>query len=221
MRKMKAAELVLDFEIYPRNNIDPHNVKSLVEALAAGAELPPVIIDRASKRVVDGFHRVKAHLRQLGDDAEIEVIEKRYKSDAELFLDAARYNAAHGAKLDPCDRTRCIIISQRLGIDDDAIASALHVPIERVIELRVDRTATTQGGLTVPLKNTVRKGFHGRTLTKRQEQANERLSGMNQQFYANQLIELIEAKMLDLSDDSLIERLRHLHGLLDGVLAAR
>ena len=104
MKKMKAAQLVLDFGLYPRNNVDEHNVKNLVDALAAGTELPPVIIDRKSKRVVDGFHRVRAHLRLFGDNAEIDVITKNYKNDAELFLDAMRYNASHGAKLDTCDR---------------------------------------------------------------------------------------------------------------------
>lgn len=219
MRKLKAAELVLDFDLYPRNNVDTHNVKNLSDALVAGMELPPVIIDRKSKRVIDGFHRVKAHLRVYGDDCEIEVIEKAYKDDAEMFLDAMRYNASHGAKLDSCDRTRCTIIAERLSIPLEAVAGALHMPVANLGELKADRTATA-GGLSVALKRTIR-GFAGRKLTKRQVVANDKLSGMNQSFYANQLIELLEAGMLDVEDEKLIERLRLLHGLLDGVLAAK
>lgn len=219
MRKMKAAELVLDFDLYPRNNVDSHNVKSLSDALVAGMELPPVIIDRKSKRVIDGFHRVKANIRVYGDDCEIEVVEKSYKDDGDMFLDAMRYNASHGAKLDQCDRTRCTIIAERLSIPLDAVAGALHMPVEKLGELKVDRTATA-GGLSIALKRTIR-GFAGRKLTKRQVIANERLSGMNQSFYANQLIELVESGMLDVDDENLMDRLRHLHGLLDGVLVSK
>ena len=88
MKKMKAAELVLDFDLYPRNSLDPHNVKNIIEAISSGIELPPVIADRKSKRVIDGFHRVRGNLRLFGDDAEISVIEKDYRNEAAMFLDA-------------------------------------------------------------------------------------------------------------------------------------
>lgn len=219
MRKYKAAELVIDYELYPRNNVDAGNVKTIADAIVAGVELPPVVICKKSKRVVDGVHRVKAYLRVLGDDATIEVVEKSYKNDGELFLDAVRYNGGHGAKLDPCDRTRCTIIAERLSIPLDKVAGALNMPADKLGSLRADRTATT-GSLTIPLKRTVLH-FAGKELNKRQAEANERLSGMNQQFYANQLIELIESKMLDTSDDGLLERLRVLNGLLDELLSVK
>lgn len=221
MKTMKAAELVLDFELYPRNNVDSHNVNTICEALQMQADIPPVVICRKTKRVADGFHRVKAYLKHFGPDADIKVIEKDYKNDAAFFLDSMRYNSHHGAKLDPCDRTHCIIIAERLKISADAVAGALHMPVNRVGELMNTRTATSKtSGLTIPLKRTIIGMMAGKVLTKRQEEANERLSGMNQQFYANQLIELIESKMLDLEDDALIGRLRVLHDLLDGVLVA-
>jgi len=216
MRPMKAAELVLDFDLYPRNSIDSHNVNQLKDALATGATLPPVVIDKKSKRVADGFHRVKAYLGYYGDDAEIPVTEKEYADDAALFLDAMRYNAAHGAKLDSCDRTHCIIISERLKIDPESVAGALQVSVDKLASLKTDRMATA-GALTIPLKRTIRFKA-GKKLTPKQVEANERLSGMNQQFYANQLITLIEADLLDTEDSLLIERLIVLEGLLRQVL---
>lgn len=220
MRKMKAAELVLDFDMYPRNNVDAHNVKNIVDALSAGIEIPPVVIDKKSKRVVDGFHRVRAHLRLYGEDAQIMVVEKAYKSDADLFLDAMRYNASHGAKLDPCDRTHCTIIAERLSIPLDAVAGALNMPVDKLATLQNTRTGRSSSGLAIPLKRTVSRQFSGKRLTKRQVEANEKLSGMNQVFYVNQIIELIESGMLDLEDGNLAERLRVLHGHLDSVLTA-
>ena len=220
MRTLKCSELVMDFDLYPRNNIDTHNVRSIANARAAGIEMPPVIADKKSKRVVDGFHRLREKILTDGPDSDIEVIEKTYKDDAAMFLDAMRLNATHGARLDPCDRTRCTIIAERLSIPLEAVAGALNMPADKLGALRDDRTAKGAGGLAIPLKRTNRH-MAGKRLTKRQQEANERSSGMNQAFYVNQVIDLIEAKLLDEEDDNLLERLRHLHGLLETLLVSQ
>jgi len=217
MKRMKVAILVLDFDLYPRNNVDSHNVRSIVDAITEGETMPPVIIDRKSKRVVDGFHRVKAHL-QVDENAELDVIEKTYKDEAAMFLDAMKYNASHGARLDPHDRNHCVIIAERLLIPIERVAGALHMPVDKLATLRSTRTAKGTGGLSVPLKRTVRH-MNGRKLTKAQSTANDKLSGMNQAFYANQLIMLIETDMIDKQDEKLFERLQALATLLDGLLA--
>lgn len=214
MKKMKVAELVLDFSLYPRSNVDSQNVANLCEAIAAGIELPPIVIDKASKRVADGFHRVKAYLRVHGDDAEAFVVEKSYRNEKELFLDAARYNAAHGAKLDSHDRTHCAIVAERLKIDMADLAGALNMTVDKLANLRDTRVAMSKSGEPLALKNTVRRQFAGKKLTKRQEQANAKFSGMNQAFYVNQLIELIESDMLDKENGELMERVQKLHELL-------
>ena len=187
MRKMKAIEVILDFDLYPRNNLDAFNIRNLVEALELGVELPPIVIDKKSKRAVDGFHRVRAAIRYGGDLAEITVIEKSYKNDAEMFLDAMKYNADHGAKLDQADRVHCIIVAERLKISPEAVAGALHIPVDKVGALANDRIATC-GSLRIPLTRTNRH-MAGRRLSKKQRAANERSSGMNQQFYVNQRVE--------------------------------
>jgi hypothetical protein len=219
MRTIKVSELVLDFELYPRNNVDAFNVKQIAEAMAAGTEMPPVIVDRQSKRVIDGFHRCKAAIRLHGENAEIEVVEKTYSSEAAMFLDAMRLNASHGARLDPCDRVHCLILAERLKLTVEQVAGALHMTTDKLASLRADRTATS-AGLTVPLKSTIRH-FAGGKLNKRQAEANDRLSGMRQVFYVNQIIELVEAKLLDTTDGNLMARLEHLSELLEDVLAAK
>ncbi len=218
MRNMKAVELILDFDLYPRNNLDAFNIRAIVDALELGIKLPPVVIDRKSKRVVDGFHRVRAFLKFGGDEVEISVIEKVYKNDAAMFLDAMKYNASHGAKLDQADRVHCIIVAERLKISPEAMAGALHIAIDKLGNLAVDRIATC-GSLRIPLTRTNRH-MAGRRLSKKQRAANERSSGMNQQFYVNQIIDLIEADLLNRDDSKLMERLLVLRKLLDKALVA-
>lgn len=217
MRKIKAAELVLDFEMYPRNNIDSVNVSQLRNAMEAGAELPPIVICAKTKRVVDGFHRTRAAILTHGPDAELLAVEKKYANDAEFFLDSVRYNASHGARLDSCDRTRCVLIGERLSIPPEMMGGVLHMPVAKLAKLTVDRTATA-GGIRIPIKRTIRHKA-GDELTDAQVEANKGLSGMSQVFYVNQVISLIESDLLDTGNEALVERLVILHELSGQVLA--
>ncbi len=217
MRKMKAATLVLDYTLYPRSSVDNYHVNEILEARRAGIEMPPVVIDRASKRVADGFHRILAALKD-DPDAEIDVVEKTYKDDAALFLDAMRYNSAHGCGLDKHDRTHCALVAEHLHIPADAVAGALCMSVDKLGALRTGRTATDKtSGLTIPIKQTF-KHMHGKKLSKEQLAANDRSSGMNQTFYVNQIIDMIEADLLNKDDEKLLGRLRHLHELLGSML---
>lgn len=221
MRKMKVGELVFDFDLYPRGSVNTHHVAELGRALESGASFPPVIIDKKSKRIADGFHRAKLYLRKFGESHQLDVIEKSYRNDKELFLDAIRYNAAHGLKMDTHDKAHCALLASKLGIDDGAIADAMHVDAGYIGSLRVDRSATTGlgEGIAVPLKRTIRH-MAGKHLNKEQVSANERLSGMSQVFYVNQVITLISSDLLDKQNGALLSRLKILHELLDGLLVA-
>lgn len=216
MRKLKLSELILDFDLYPRSSIDSHHASEMQRSVSAGSELPPIVIDKKSKRVVDGFHRHRVYSRLYGVSHEVEVVEKSYANDAELFLDAARYNSSHGLKMDTHDKSHFVLRAIQLGIDDEAIAGALHVATKYIGELRVGRTATTKEGLTAAIKRTIQHKA-GKELSKEQWSANDKLSGMNQVFYVNQIILLIESDLLDETNEELMRRLLVLGGLIDSL----
>ena len=60
----------------------------------------------------------------------------------------------------------------------------------------------------------------GRTITSEQQEANGKLSGMQQAFYANQLIILIESNLLDTENKELMIRLEKLAELLEPMFAS-
>jgi hypothetical protein len=217
MRKLKVSALVFDFNLYPRQQVDMHHVAEMVEAKKAGIDFPPVLIDKKSKRIVDGFHRAKTELRIDGADATIEVVEKSYRSEREMFLDAMRHNANHGRALSSYDRAHAVILAGNLGLDDEAIAGALSITVDRVSSLRVNKSATA-GKLQVPIKRTIRHMAGGK-LTKRQVETNRKLGGMEQLFYVNQLVMLIESGLLDKGNEDLMEKLAKLHELLGELVA--
>lgn len=223
MRKMKAAAIVLDFDLYPRQQIDAHHLREMIAAEEAGAEFPPVIIDCKSKRCTDGFHRVRKQLKVYGDGAEIDVIEKAYKAEADMFLDAVRYNASHGRALNPFDRAHCAIVAEEMQIDPAALAQAMSVTVNHLTSLRSTKVATLtvkgsgRKSAPVAIKRTIGH-MAGKPLTRVQAETNKRLGGMNQLFYVNQLIMLIDSKLLDSGNEKLMEGLRVLAGKLGKVL---
>lgn len=218
MTTIKASELVEDFDLYPRGDVDGQHVLSLVQAIESGVTLPPIIACKKTKRIVDGFHRRRAALRYYGDDSTVSVVLKTYKSDAELYAEAMMANSGHGRRLTAIDYSRAMTKGRALGLDDATIARCLHLTVDKVTELVIDRSAKF-GRITVPIKRTIQH-MAGRSLTKEQTVANDKLSGMNQVFYVNQVITLIENDLLDKENENLLLRLKVLHGLLDGLLVA-
>ncbi len=231
MKPIKAGKFVFDFSIYPRASVDEQHVNYLVEALRSGAELPPVIAEERTYRLVDGWHRVRAYIKFYGPEHPIECILKRYSSDGDLLMDAIRYNATHGRRMSTFDRAHAAIAGEGKGVVRAKIAEAMAVTVEYLDKILVDRLSpgkiqskriqapngspvAPSIGTRIALKNTIRWKA-GQELTENQWAINKKLGGMHQLFYVNQLVMLIEADLLDKSNEPLLEKLVHLKGLLN------
>jgi len=221
-----VADLIEDFSLYPRKRVDDTHVANLASAIQSGAQLPPIVVCAKSLRIVDGFHRTRAYRRVYGDDYKVECEANIYKDDAALFLDAMRRNANHGVALCAHDRAHCLLVSQRLGIADPDICSALNATPVILAGIRAHsfgklsgkpRNSASAADMAVVLKASVQH-MAGKTLTKPQVDAMPFLSGMRQAFHANQLIRLIETGMLDTGNEALMARLQVLRDALDKVL---
>ena len=212
MKKYQISALVFDFDLYPRGSVDSQHANDIVTALEAGTAMPPIVIDIKSKRVIDGFHRTKAYRRLHGEDFEVECVEKKYKNDADMFLDAMRYNASHGRTLTPHDKAHCLLLAEKLSIAPELVSSALNLTVAKLGELRGSRIGSLSGQ-PIALKNTIRH-MAGKELTQAQSDANDKLSGMNALFYVNQLITLIENDLIDKSNEELAHGLANLSDLI-------
>lgn len=213
---VKASSLVMDFDLYPREQVQSFHVKEITLALQAGVVLPPVVADRKSRRIIDGFHRVRANLRLYGPDAEIMAIMKTYESDAEMYIEAMTLNASHGAKLSPYDRARCIAKSEELGIELTVVATALNTTLDRVTSIRVEKFAIYHDEPRA-LKRTAAH-LAGTRLTDVQDNYVAKSGGMHQLFYVNQVTAMLEADTVDWENDKLVRGLRKMHDWLDKVL---
>jgi hypothetical protein len=123
---------------------DAAHVRLLAES---DVELPPILVHRASMRVIDGAHRLSA-ARLRGQDS----IEVRYfdGSEAEAFVLAVRTNIAHGLPLSRTDReaaAKRIIYAYPLW-SNRAIAAATGIAATTVASIR-SRMAAAAGGAPV------------------------------------------------------------------------
>lgn len=216
--KIKLTELVEDFDLYPRGDVDSGHVAHIADAIESGADIPKILICAKSKRIVDGFHRKRAWQRILGNDGEIEVIAKTFKDEKEMFLEAMRLNAGHGRNLTSYDRTIAIEKAIRLDIEPSAIATALNLKAERVEMFKVERCAKIENTRRlVALKQPIRH-FAGQTMTLEQSEVVPKLGGNNALFYVNQLKMLIQHDMIDSENENVMTGLEELAGVIKAFL---
>lgn len=192
--------------VYPRHSVDDTHVNALAMALRAGVTLPPVVADLKSKRIVDGWHRVRAYRKVVGPQAAIDVDLRSYKSEADLLSDAVALNASHGRRLDRVDQVRAIHLLETAGVQRERIALVLHVPPARVEQLRV-RIAVVERDYdgeveTIALKRPVMH-LAGTELTKEQRAVHDSMAGTSFLLQAHQLREAVRYGLVNAEDEPL------------------
>lgn len=111
---------------------DGEHVRELAEL---DASLPPIVVHRATMRVIDGMHRLRAAVLR-GE----ELIAVRYfdGSDLDAFVLAVRLNSTHGLPLSPIDRASAAarIIRSHPHLSDRAIAETTGLAHKTVAAIR-------------------------------------------------------------------------------------
>lgn len=236
VKPLPIAQLVEDLSIYPRHQVDDSHVASLVQALKAGALLPPPVADAKSKRIVDGWHRVRAFRRVVGPTGVIDVDLRPYKTEADLKVDAVELNASHGRRLDKADQVRAVLLLEEAGVPVERVAVALHITPERVETLRVRVAVAPQSVRThsaviaihdddgndqqaVPLK---RPFLHmaGKKMTRDQVSTHDAALGSSHLLQMRQLMNVLKFDMLNREDERLLDALQELHATIGAYLKA-
>lgn len=216
--KVKAIELVFDWNLWPRHKaevLDATNIIQIREALRAGITPPPVIADSKSLRLIDGFHRTRAYLDVFGEEAEIDVELREYKDDAAMLLEAGALNN-HGLKLSPQDRAYFIHKCRKMKVPPAAIATALGMDPAKMSKFFAKRSAKSQSGETVILPGGARN-LAGKVLTPEQEHYARHTCGVVPEMYANMLYNALVADVL-IPDEKTIRVLQRLYDKIGEVL---
>lgn len=94
-------EIVIDLEIYPRSEWSSATIARYAESIEAGENLPPIVLERESRKLLDGMHRYRAY-RQLGIH-EIEAEYHRIPESVPAKLYAASLSTRHGDRISGVD----------------------------------------------------------------------------------------------------------------------
>ncbi len=86
-------DVEFDQDVYPRFEVNEDAVKRYRQVLD---ELPPITL-AADLRLIDGYHRLRAHRVEGVSEIDAEVLD--IDDDAEVFGEAARRNSTHGQQL--------------------------------------------------------------------------------------------------------------------------
>lgn len=137
VEQVPGNRLQWDETLYPRAKVSYSHVGDLVEAILAGAILPPIVADRQTCVIVDGVHRWMAYRQLRSTSGRVDVEWQDYPTRAALFEDAVRRNAGHGRRLGPSDRRRAVARAAALAMDPAQLASALGLRVDRLSHLQV------------------------------------------------------------------------------------
>lgn len=235
-----AADLVEDFDLYPRENIDSSWVSALTEVLRAGDSfVNPVIACKESKRIVDGFHRRRAAIRVYGPETATVPVEWRdYESETEIYADACRATRDAKKPLTGNSLTHALLRGLDLGIKEPALAEILGIRTEKVHEIvaiRAGRVSVTKArGKTakarnpaqrahrIPLKQSV-KHLWGTDaeLTTEQATAHDSGPGTPQWLMFKQAADYLEYGLADLKDHRVAEQVERLRQVIEKLLISK
>ncbi len=111
MGTISITEVKFQERIYPRGKPSTQTIEDYADALLAGETMPPIILERETNRLLDGYHRWKAHERlaanpqlftngkRAEDFATIEVEFHDIPEGIPAKLYAAKLSARHGLRL--------------------------------------------------------------------------------------------------------------------------
>jgi len=215
--KKPIASLSLDDTLHPRHSVSGANVSAIKEAILAGVEIAPILVDDRTNKVIDGFHRVHAYEQLYGADYEIEVEEKHYRNKREMLADAIALNIGRGLDLSNWDKLRCITLAEDVGMPIKTLAALIQWQPDRLEAYRETRMGRTVDDRRIELKRSLRRHLN-KPLTKAQEEVNKRASGMAPLFHINQTIALLETDLMP-RDEHVVARLKDLYQLIEVWLA--
>ena len=92
--EISITDVVFDEEIYPRSSWSDEVVERYKEAIESGQNLPPILLETDTNRLIDGMHRWRARQQLKQDNIEVEYTNVPDGIPAKLY--SASLNSTHG-----------------------------------------------------------------------------------------------------------------------------
>lgn len=109
-----------------------------VEEYANNLEILPPIIINQDKILIDGWHRIKAHIKAGKTEFDKEPIIKKTKSDEDLYLMAIELNATHGLQLSYKDKQSIAVNFTKKALERKEDITDTHNRIVKALSISND-----------------------------------------------------------------------------------
>jgi hypothetical protein len=130
--KVKTGELFIDPKLTKMRPTNPYYVSQYRQAYRAEAPMPYIIIQKGTKRVVSGIHRLTALRLEYGTDYTIQVVEQELNTELEVLQFFAKENATHGNALSNFSRRNIAVEIIKEGGTAEQVASIFNISVNRV-----------------------------------------------------------------------------------------
>lgn len=210
---VRIGDIGFDEELLKLRPINAYIVSRYRQSYRSGANMPKVILDKATLKVVSGNHRTTAMLEEYGEDYEVEVEVRDYATRRELLEDFTRENVAHGFPLEGVSRAKIAHALVQNGATAEEIAQLFNVAVKRIVEW-CGLTVSVVGGKTKKgITEIIKRGpdIVGDTITREQYETHmARDRGISAQAQAEQIIRWLRNGWIKPEDTRSINALREL-----------
>jgi hypothetical protein len=216
--KLKLTDIVIDEELYPRNQPDWMAVARYIDAARTGSVFPPAVVGKRKDGIyvcLDGRHRLIMWEKLQWPT--VPVIVSRVP-EKQFFLEAVRLNAMHGRMLSMQERVQSILKLREQGFLDPQISKAINMTVENVRRFVIERTEKIRVGEDRDVIITRKAPVPAGTLTRASDQHN--FSVGSQVQLLQQAIALFEHRFIDYDIPDVLHLTRQLHDLITHSLDA-
>ena len=205
-------KIILDKDLYPRNDVDWMTVVRYLKAKQSGAKFPPIAVALFEGKylAMDGFHRVDAFKKDKEKYIEAEVVEGLTKE--EIFIESVKRNIGHGRQFSSQERATIILTLENWDLSLKAISEIIRIPVDEIkpfVAKRITRITETQEEIALksPLK-------HLTEISLDDISAQQPLANRTQSQILDSLIVLVKNKWINLDSELIKEKLQKLYELL-------
>jgi len=218
--KLLIKDIVLDEEIYPRNQYFWQVAYDYSESMKTGVKFPKIAVAKVGNAfiLVDGKHRLEAYKILKQKSIAVEVLIGLNKK--QIFEEAVKRNIAHGKTLSVQEKLSVALKFRDMNYTLDKVSKLIQIPVGKLKDLLSRRLFNSITGEEIVLKRPfedISRSASNDMAKEDIEMAQKEFFGRKQEAVISELIVLIETKAINLKNKKVFAKLRKLKSLLNGV----
>jgi len=223
-RLLHVDKIIVDEGIYPRNKWSWQTAYSYESAMRMGAKFPMIVVALLNKKyyLVDGRHRLEAtkriqsgtnkkHIKTKDKSLQCEVLIGLTKE--QIYAESITRNITNGLPFSAFDKVTIIQKLKAMKFSMKQIEGIVRIPMGKIKGLELTRMTNTVSGTPVVLKGSL-TSLAGISVPDNIDEIQDDHFGLRQVVLIENVCDLIENDMIDLSDNEVLKAFNRLKKLL-------